>query len=458
MKLDRLKIKKLMFFLKQFLKKMLIVLSGKSRLNRAIQLAKKTDIESALQYINRRTFFWGSKTKKFGVYFFQYLLSMQSDVLDDNDDSCDLLLYFSCWGEAYTKKALDFLLPSLNTVGNLQHLSDSKKIVLLIHGDMIAQKMIMNSAIGKIVSKNVQLKFLLIPQALLNAYQSSLLNTVFGSLTKLMYLHADNKYIFFGGLQYAAFIRFYQRCAYFSFLMPDFVFSEDFFQKIFIDIYHKKVMLASAFRCVDSGMAQDLSSFYKQNKTVLSLSGAQLAYLQITHIHPAAKGRIVSKKTKNFVPSAQLIFEDQNGYIMRCFHYHPILIDCKKIEKVVSNDFSPIDSSLLQQIIDHQYDYDSQIAFLRDAEEACFAELSDSNVEFMCRKNTFLPSYHQFLSCLEQAASRFPSIYYTDLGLFLSQYRYRITNHDVIHEATIDDIYFMRNLEHIIRYRQQSLF
>ena len=100
-----------------------------------------------------------------------------------------------------------------------------------------------------------------------------------------MEINKNLKYTLLGGLQIQALEIAIKNKCYVSFLMPDFVLSDDFFKKAFLNIENKKMVLATGFRTDFQKVAGGLDRFFSDKEKVkLSIPAYRLTELKIKNI------------------------------------------------------------------------------------------------------------------------------------------------------------------------------
>lgn len=183
-----------------------------------------------------------------------------------------------------------------------------------------------------------------------------------------------------------------------------------------------------------------------KSETDLSIPSLSLTELQIQNIHEAAKRRIVSEFTQNFAPTPQLIFEHKYGFVVRAFHYHPVLLRCDKIEHKIQLDYMPIDYLLLNQILKDDVPYENQISICDNAADMAMMELSNKDVE----KNFDFKSElneQELLVSVQRMMKSAPNVFSTPLNQYLSSIRHFICSENLHFDAiSIEDQDFFLKL------------
>jgi hypothetical protein len=321
----------------------------------------------------------------------RYLISLFEYTISLNEAPIPLIehrsIIFSCctWGESYTNKLINTLLPSLCAPDNIPKLAKKYNIIFLIYSDTISKNKIEASLSFQLLHKHVQYQYITIPSPLLNRLKKCTAYPKFSIFKKINQLNEMLKYFLLGATQTHSLKIACNHGAYASFLMPDMAFSRDFFSFALSNSENRIGVLGTTFRTDAYNAQLSLNKFYTDSyKTALSIDSKDLSEIIINNIHEAAKNRIVSKDNNYFVPSPQLIFKIPEGYIIRSFNYHPILINCKLLQtspKKIHYDYQPIDKYMLEKFINHTTNVETDFFILKNSSRACFIELSEPDLE-----------------------------------------------------------------------------
>ncbi len=419
-------------------------LFGISALDTAPQLVKNESLTSAITFLKKKYRFFRPAPVIFLIELYRYLLSTsRSFPIFQTDTS--FIIHFCCWGDSYSEKVKNYLLPSLLSDGNLPAIAKQHETTLLIHCDLDAKKKLIASSVMKDIKKYAAVEFLVLPNSLMQSYNANFKNSRSLFLKRLIGIRSNVKYFLLGGLQTQALEIAMKHKAYISFLMPDFVLSNGFLSKILSTIKNKKVVGASAFRTDSRKVSNDLEAFFEnKEKTRLAIPANALKELQINHMHPASKRFIVSESTLNFIPCAQLLFETASGFILRAFHYHPVLVNCQQYNYKFKKDYSPIDCNVLNQILTSELPYDQQIEIYNDSSTIAFMELSDEDFNPAPSNNSKKANYHELLKMICEMILKRPDTYDTPLNRYLSSIKNEYESHN-LHEKDnfiSDDTFF----------------
>ena len=319
------------------------------------------------------------------------------------------------------------------------------KTTLLIHCDVETKNELVASAVIENIKKIANIKFLVIPEKLLKAYNASFRYPNFSFFKKLIAGNANLKYVFLGGLQTQALEIALKNKCYISFLMPDFILSDDFLTKTFLNIQGKKTVLATGFRTDYQKVMASLDRFFSdKEKTKLSLPAKTLTEFKAKYIHAAARRRVVASSTINYDPCAQLLFETPNGFIVRTFHLHPVLLDCKHYNHQITKDYYPIDNTVLDQILTRDAPYQQQAYICDNASEIAFMELSDTTMYAAPTNKSIKLNYQELVNRISMMISSAPGIYSSPLNRYFHSVKIKFESPEICKtgDFIVDDTFF----------------
>ena len=408
----------------------------------ARQIAANQSIETAILYLQQRYKFFKPSSVRFLLGIYHYLLTTNHPL--KLSTTKNLIIHICCWGESYSDKLTKYLLPSLLAHGNLPSLQKTYKITLLIHCDRNTK--IKLAQWKTIIGNHAELVLADIPTPMNNFLLFKLSKLLFSK--KLQHTLEDTKYFLLGAIQTQAFQLALKNKAYISFLTPDMVLSDIFYTEAFSQIKNKKMVGASAFRTNFQMVQPKLESFYtNKQKNTLSISARVLSKLQVECIHHSAKRRVVSESTLCFNPSAQLLFKNNSGIVIRTFHYHPFLINCSEINHSIKLDYYPIDNLILDQILSRNIPYEQQVWICDDGSKMSFMELSDDHIEPLLAKHKYY-SYQELIDAIKLMLASVPEAYDMPLNRYFGSIRLKLeTGEDDTNQSNfIDDQQFFAAL------------
>ena len=325
------------------------------------------------------------------------------------------------------------MLPSLLAANNLPAISKQYNVILLIHCDAKTKKLIAQSANYKKIEKYAKVAFCVFPWSLMQMYHLK--------SAKISSIYPQIRYLLLGVCQTHAFKVALSHKACLSYLMPDVVLSDSFFQHAFSKIEGKRIVFTTTYRSNYQGVYSELDHLYAASgvQGELAITGDKLLELQIKHIHPYELKRIVSTQTENFSPSARLIFKNKNGFIFRCFHYHPVIINCSNLDRHIKLDYLPIDNTALNDVLDSHISYEKQAWICTNPSQMAIMELSDEAPEMKIILNKTTLNYEQLVSQVHDLLINAPTIFNTAFNQFLAGFRHEFVVPDYANTLALGD-------------------
>jgi len=422
-------------------------LFGIYALDKAPQIAKTTSLAEAVHFLKKQYRFFRPAPVRFLTRLYRYLLET-ADLLPKLDENNTFILHLCCWGKEYCAKVTRYLLPSLLSEGNLPTAAKEQKVTLLIHCDELSSFQLQQSLVLEHVKKYASVELIVLPEPLITAYNSCLRYPSFSFFKKIKIINAHLRYFLLGALQSQALDLALKSQSYISFLMPDLVLSKKFLSNAFLMLENKKIVAATAFRSDYNKVVYQLDRYFtNQQKTELVIPAEVLKDLQVNHMHAASKRTIISEETLNFAPCAHLLFESEKGFILRSFHYHPVLLDCSRHQYKIKKDYYPIDGAVLNQILSDDLPVNEQVVVCCASSEVVFMELSD-------RRDTIAESaqksdYKVMLRLVYNMLQKHPDVYNTPLSRYYSSVRncFESSTYQREKNITVADDQFFADLE-----------
>ncbi len=434
-------------------------LFGTHALSAAPQIAKNESLDSAIAYLRKKHKIFRPRPVRFLLKLYRYLL-----LIDENppvlQQGNTFIIHFCCWGKSYGKKVKNYLLPSLLSDGNLPEVVKKYKAMLLIHCDQEVKKDLMNAPVMKEIKKYAEVEFIVLPQSLLNAYQANFRYPRFSFFKKIININSNVKYFLLGGLQTQALEIAMESKSYISFLMPDLVLSDRFLTNMFLSIADKKMVVASAFRAADQKVAGALDQFFQnEEKTQLAVPAQVLIDLQINNLHTTTQRMVVSESTPNFTPCAQMLFETTHGFILRSFHYQPVLLDCCRYNYTFRKDYYPIDCTVLTQIVGNNLPFDQQISTCDGSSEMVFMELNDEYSAQLVSNKPKKSTYNELVQMIAEMILKRPDAYDTPLNRYFCSIKNKFESPTRSKEGNFiaDDAFFSDVKAYLLESRLQLL-
>jgi hypothetical protein len=405
--------------------------------------------KEAKKFIARRYIFFRPACLTFLLKLMDIILEDYPIRLASSSTRKKFLIHLCCWGHNYTNKAEYYLLNSLLADNNVPYLIKNYDVTILIDCDTSSQSSLnLASCVLSLRSLcNVEIRAL--PESL---YKHLVASTNYPNAPVFRQLNKDNntlKYALLGALQAKALVLANMHDALISFLIPDSVLSDKFYLNLCTKIKARKLVLSSTFRTQFTAARPDIEK-YRTSNNAISISAQAMTDLQIQHLHPTDKRRILSEKTVDYLPCARLIFQSSRGLIMRAFHYHPTLIDTKNISLAFFKiSCSPIDDTVMSRILSNDQPYEDQVWLCNDSSYANFMELSDDEplaLEPKLMENV-LNNYDNLLTKIVNLVINSGAAFNNNANHFFLKNRMvfnsTTSNH---HKDTIDDRTFIKDL------------
>lgn len=412
---------------------------------------KAEGISGGISFLNTQYRFFKPAYSRFLLALYSHL--SKTSTLSENPDKNkkDFLIHFSCWGESYANKALNYLLPSMLAEGNLPALAQKYNIIVFIHCDTHLAAALKTAKISEEIKKYAALCVSPLPARIIKLYKAA---TNYPKILAFHELSISNdmlKYFFLGACQSHALQIGLKRKAIISFLMPDIVLSDAFFSCGAAHIEGKKLILASSFRTDFFKAQPELNKFRcKKSSLVLTIPAGLLAKIQVKYLHEYDARRVISEKTEHFIPCPRFIFKTSRGLVLRALHYHPILMNCSEISHEIKADYLPIDDSVLKQILSATIPFEQQVWFAKDTTLMNFAELSGTE-PMLSEPPTFKGVYFTYDALVETLRSMVSSSaidFNRQINRFFIQNRIEYDFQDDTHsqDDTVNDATFVSDL------------
>lgn len=396
---------------------------------------RQGNLNSALTYLSKKYKFYNPAPIKFLKLLYPYLIEqdIEYSALSTLTAKKKLVLHVCWWGDNYFEKVKNCLFPSLLANNNLPILIKQYETSILIHCDSDSKKVLEDSQIYKTLSQMLTIRFILLPPALINALNSCCKYPPYGLLNKLNMINRNIKYFLLGGLQTSAFKIALKEKAIISFLMPDMVISDSFYREAFKLLEGKKAVLITTCRANYQSLREELLRFCDLQPNILSVDATSLVQLHLNHLHSHSKKQVIAETNSQLVISAQLLFKLSNGYVIRAFHYHPILLDCSEITHHIPLDYYPIDNSVLSSVFLETIPYEAQISVCDDSSLMHCIELSDEE-ENNTQQYSHKLNYEQMVRAFQTMVQDKPQTFNTAYNRYLITFRYKMLSQQTITE------------------------
>lgn len=250
------------------------------------------------------------------------------------------------WGEEYTRSFLDVTLPSLLAPGNIPAIPNARDSFYTIYATPNARAMIEASP----------------AYALLKEYINVEIRPIRGSLAQKH--HASSECYRVAVREAAA------AGAAAVFLIPDMILSDGSIQAIVRLLNSgKHAILITGLRVVKSHVVAPLKAACAAGD-VIAASPTKLAELALEHLHPITETHLYDSESEYFHPAGFFWRVGNEGFLLRCFHLHPVAIK----PRVTEIDFAgTIDDDLMENCGVHLND----THIVTNSDEILWLEFSD---------------------------------------------------------------------------------
>lgn len=424
-------------------------ISGRST---AAAIAEKEGVEKASLFLEAKYRYFKPASIRFLIALYQYRMALTKRMISFPDN--DYIIHFCVWGERYTHRAIQFLLSSLLAVDNIPLISKNYAITILIHCNDTSKEAVQASSAAKALQKYAAIKFVMIPKSILTSLQQCQSYPArFRFFRNLNLSNQDMKFAVLGLLQTHALELAIKNNSFISFFMPDFLLANGMLKKAFEKIQERTAVVSTMYR-TPFKETEDFMENYRASNASLSISSSALTKFKIQNMHQYTKFQVVAEDTGNFFPCAQMIFKDKYGYIIRAMHYHPILVDCAKINPTINIGCSTIDTCFFldNDITEEKVRYEEKVWVCSDSNEMAIIEISDPITTYATEaygrkgdlityKKELLMSHVAYM--LNSSADAFDR----PLHRYFVSYRHKVTSDDIwFTEDYIDDVQFIDNV------------
>lgn len=412
----------------------------------AISKVSQYDLKEGLKTLTTGKKHFRFPTEKFLLYLYLFLNNKfsQNPVNEGNSQRNKIIFHLPVWGESYCHKAIHYLFPSMLTDNNIKRLSMSHDIIFLVHCDNATLKKLRTSLVIQELQHYACFQFEMIPNNVMKNYWFCMKFPFFNSASAWM---KNFRYLLLGGLQNHALFLGIQLKAHLVFLMPDIVLSDSFLTTLINKIDNKIMVLTTTTRTNFQDVSPHLKTYYtNSSKTSLSISSQDLTNLQVAHLHPCEWGSVISNQIKDLILSARFIFKTPKGFIIRALHYHPMIMNCERLNKSIHYNFLPIDDSMLKNMLSADLSFSEQLYVHSDAATMSIMELTDLNDEKLKRCSLFHKNYtyKEAIKAVQDMIELGAAVYDTPINRYLASFRheYNATDHTNHYEDFIDDQHF----------------
>lgn len=281
--------------------------------------------------------------------FCEFLRSDQSFEIDlrkvEGSTKSPCVIHFPVWGEAYLQTFFSYTLASLLAPKNLPRCSQERAIVIVVHTDQESWEKIADPNVVAALEQYCQLIVSYFPLVSWSS-RNDLESNEYKSLV------TNWRYFQFGSLQYTALQLAARIGASFSPIPADVCLSDGALST-WLDYEADGVDLVTtqAPRSDKAGALADIET-HRQGISV-DVPPSALLQLQRRHLHESNVERSLFSGNEAFGALGHLLFPYPDGFVMRGYHYHPILCGPRVASRLaeVGTTFVPIDDYAIQTVL-----------------------------------------------------------------------------------------------------------
>ena len=257
------------------------------------------------------------------------------------------------WGQDYTKFFLDFSLPTQLSQGNLLAFRSIKGSVYTIYTTPEDAKNILKSPVYSLLSKIIETKI-----------------KVF---TTDGYMGTQGLYRRMNLCHQASVLEANQNNSIMVILYPDSVWSDGSFAKLIeLSELGKRAVLVASYRTNKETLVPQLINYSQAQKESISLSinARDLVKISLSSLHPITDSLFSDSQNFSSWPSHIYWRVDNEGFLARCFHLHPLMIN-PQIKNILPK--GTVDGEFISQCIPDI----SDVYIVDDSDELTVCEVSN---------------------------------------------------------------------------------
>lgn len=269
-------------------------------------------------------------------------LTQDAGVATSTNDPKPILLSIPVWGAEYIRGMMAVLLPTLLAPGNIESVATNRKVIFEFSVKSSDAPLIENAGCVQALDQmhNVSTEIARFPDEVFSTEPP-----IHGFAYRIM-----------GAMHHRSIFRARAMGgAYVVFLGSDFILSDG--------------LLASAIAHADDGFELVLTAPMKVSKNSIipamlddnnessdahfvSLSPRRLVDLGIRYMHPESRQLIVSTHTKPFSKAPfPLYFPETDGYSVRSFMYHPLVLGASAVSVDRMYDYNTVDGMFIDRVL-----------------------------------------------------------------------------------------------------------
>ncbi len=290
-----------------------------------------------------------------------------------------LVISISVWGERYTNLFTRYFLPSILSPNNIPALNRIREILFDLYTIPECVEMIRAAPSFQILRRYAKIRFVTFPDRILTSpeYQRT----------------PGFRYYIYGGFHHVSIEHARTLGADIICIAPDGVHSDGSFYNYarYIDEGYKAVMF-TATRGQAEKLLPILDQLRDETTQSLTLLPRTLVELVARHIHHEFQRYILTKNNR-YVPSllSIMLFPRPNGFFIRSFHLHPIIIAHEALQKDIPFDYTTVDDNLITHMFPDSTDW-KNIKIIDDTDDGVMMDITYITPPHNQPEQTFTPN------------------------------------------------------------------
>jgi hypothetical protein len=191
------------------------------------------------------------------------------------------------------------------------------------------------------------------------------------------------RYYIYGGFHHVSIEHARARHADIICIAPDGVQSDGAFSR-FVELIDEgyEAVLFTSIRAQAEAVLPLLDRFRSEDGTTLAIPAAELVLMSTQHIHHDFLRHFLFRGNRR-IPGFQsiLFFLNPRGFIVRCFHIHPIIMSFEAISRDIVFDYATVDGNTLLRIFPDPARFES-LKIIQDTREGLMMDLAYTYEEY----------------------------------------------------------------------------
>lgn len=286
------------------------------------------------------------------------------DTPSSKGDRRRLIICVTVWGERYVELFIQYFLPSILSPNNVPALSQIRDIIFDLYTTPENAETIRSAPSFLELSRFVRVNFIMFSNRMVDGPGYSRWPLI--------------RYYIYGGFHHVSIQHAQTLDADIICIAPDGVHSDGSFYNYakFVDEGYKAVMF-TATRGQAEKLLPILDDLRDEATHSLTLPSRTLVELAAQHVHHDFRRFVLTKDNKH-VPNflSVLMFPRPDGFYVRCFHLHPIIIAAEVLQKDVHFDYSAVDANLVARLFSDPDEWKNIIKVIDDTDDGVMMDLT----------------------------------------------------------------------------------